>query len=122
MMLIDPPVLPGSPSQLEVQLLPDWWLAVQGTDLCGVLTDSDQRLSQIRPVCPGGHSNILTCETEMTKYALLNKDRVTRQTNKIQQDQYHVKKTNTRYASQPYLAPSAVLSKVVMKPELYLVN
>ena len=58
MMLIDPPVLPGSPSQLEVQLLPDWWLAVQGTDLCGVLTDSDQRLSKIWPVCPGGQSNM----------------------------------------------------------------
>ena len=95
MMLIDP-VLPGSLSQLEVLLLPDCWLGGEASDLCGVLTDSDQRLSQILPACPGGHSPILTCEAEMTKYALLNKDRFTRQTNKIQPQEYHVKKTNTR--------------------------
>ena len=59
MMVIDG-VLPGSLRQLEVQLLPDWWLAVQGTDLCGVLTPSRVSVRSGLSVL----EDILTCETD----------------------------------------------------------
>ena len=110
-MLIDC-VLPGSLSQLEVQLLPDWLVAGRA------LTSLVSWLTPIRDSVRSGLSVLedsLTCETEMTKYALLNKDRFTRQNNKIHQEQYHVKKTNTRYVS-PLIALVSVFIKLLWNP------